>query len=405
MHDKKWLIRLGLIFLSIILVVLSIEIGLKFTSFKHLLEGVHFLKNYYRADREKGYDISPNVKKIRTSVDRHVEYDIWSNELCCFDKAYHGEKEVILLVGDSFTHAFAPFEDKWGTRIEKLLEYRVLKCGVTGYGTKQELLKAKEIIAKIKHKPQLIIVGYFWNDLQDDNNFPNLTVVDDLLVPADRYMNPKTGKLELDQIEGKFSFWEKFTPRYPLRLRELIWYYLRRYSISANLISGALTTISPPQDTTADKFLVFRKPYLPELWKKHEENLAAFKQLATENQARLLTVIIPTDTQVYPFLSRRPGQDLERPNRVLDQVLRAEGIDHIDLLPLFRRYADQTPRPALSSEKDLYWRHNVHWSIRGEHLAGLLVARYILEKNLVQVTERERKLKGIDEKLRSFHLP
>ena len=56
--------------------------------------------------------------------------------------------DYILLVGDSFTHSYAPFPDKWGTRIEKLLHYRVLKCGVTGYGTKQEWLKAAEIISK-----------------------------------------------------------------------------------------------------------------------------------------------------------------------------------------------------------------------------------------------------------------
>ena len=132
----------------------------------------------------KGFDIKPNVKGIPLSVDNRVEYRIWSNELGCFDEPYHGEKNYILLVGDSFTHAYAPFPDKWGTRIEKLLHYRVLKGGVTGYGTYQELLKAKEIIAKVKNRPQLIIVGYFWNDLSDDYSFPDLTVVDGFLVES-----------------------------------------------------------------------------------------------------------------------------------------------------------------------------------------------------------------------------
>ena len=111
-----------------------------------------------------------------------MEYDIWSNELGCFDEPYRGEKDVILLVGDSFTHSYAPFADKWGTRLEKLLHYRVLKCGVNGYGTRQELLKAQEIIARIHRSPRLIIVGYFWNDLLDDSAFPSLTAVDGYLV-------------------------------------------------------------------------------------------------------------------------------------------------------------------------------------------------------------------------------
>lgn len=402
MSLKKWIIPLELIFFSMVLVVIFMEIALRFTSLRYLLEGEQFLENYYRADVAKGYDIRPNVKKKRTSVNRHyVAYDVWSNELGCFDRPYQGEKELILLVGDSFTHGFAPFEEKWGTRMEQLLGYRVLKCGVLGYGTKQELLKAKEIIAKIKENPRLIVVGYYWNDLQDDFNFPNLTVFEDFLVPAGRFMSKKTGKIDMDQVHRKFSFREKFTAAYPLKFSQLALYYLSRYSITAHLIKGVLIQISPGY-ATADRFLSFRKPDKTELWERHERNLVSFKELATKLQAKLLIVVIPTDTQVYPFLSRRPGLDLERPNLNLEKFLKAAGIEHVDLLPGFKKYADQTPRPALSPEKDLYWQYNVHWSIRGERLAALLVARYILEKDLVQVTNKKKKLNAIEEELRRF---
>ena len=109
------------------------------------------------------------------------------------------------------------------------------------------------------------------------------------------------------------------------------------------------------------------------------QNLAAFKDLAAANGARLLVVLIPTNTQVYPFLAAHQGLDLERPNRILGGFLKAQGIDYLDLLPLMRTYADQQPRPSLNPDRDLYWQHNSHWSIRGEHLVGLLVSRYILE--------------------------
>lgn len=113
-------------------------------------------------------------------------------------------------------------------------------------------------------------------------------------------------------------------------------------------------------------------------------------------------VLIPTNGQVYPFLSA-PGIDLEKPNRIVQAFLKQEGIDYLDLLPFFRKYADQTPRPALSPEKDLYWRHNSHWSIKGEHLGGLLVSRYILTHHLLAVPDAEEKLKIIEEKLTDFH--
>ena len=55
-----------------------------------------------------------------------------------------------------------------------------------------------------------------------------------------------------------------------------------------------------------------------------------------------------------------------------------------------RTYADQAPRPSLNPDRDLYWQHNSHWSIRGEHLVGLLVSRYILEHRLVQVPDMRK---------------
>lgn len=114
-------------------------------------------------------------------------------------------------------------------------------------------------------------------------------------------------------------------------------------------------------------------------------------------------VLIPTNTQVYPFLTGGRKIDLERPNRILSAYLRKEQIRYLDLLPFFRKYADQTPRPYLDSDHDLYWRANSHFSLKGERLASLLVARDVLEHNLVQVPDREQKLQEIEEKLKGFH--
>ena len=174
-----------------------------------------------------------------------------------------------------------------------------------------------------------------------------------------------------------------------------------------NLINDALAEIFPePEKCLRRKQQVSGVPGPDalgrEIWKRHLANLAAFKDLAAANGAKLLVVLIPTNTQVYPFLAAHQGLDLERPNRMLGSFLKAQGIDYLDLLPLMRSYADEQPRPSLNPDRDLYWQHNSHWSIRGEHLAGLLVSRYILEHRLVQVPDREEKLREIEEKLRKF---
>jgi hypothetical protein len=187
----------------------------------------------------------------------------------------------------------------------------------------------------------------------------------------------------------------------------MIRYYLDQHLIIMNLINDSLARILPGQKfdfAVSNKFMAFE----PEeknwkFWQSHLQNLTDFKELAAAEQANLLVVVIPTNVQVYPFLASHPGLDLERPNRVLARFLKAQGINYLDLLPLMRTYADETPRPTLDPEHDLYWQHNSHWSIKGEHLVSLLLSRYILEHNLVQVSDREARLKNIAGKLKDFH--
>jgi hypothetical protein len=404
---KRFALNAGLLVLSVLVVLVLLETALRFTSYRYLLSRDRHLRYYYRFDPVKGFDIKPNVKGFPLSVDNRVEYRIWSNELGCFDEPYHGEKQFILLVGDSFTHSYAPFQDKWGTQIEKLLHYRVLKCGVSGYGTFQELEKAKEIINLVKRSPHLIILGYFWNDISDDYSFPNLTVVDGFLVPSMKYKDPKTNEIDPEKLTKNYTLWEKlFSGTYPLSLGEMIRYYLDQHLIIVNLINDAAVRLLPGKRfayANTNKFLAFEDESKNwKIWERHLQNLAAFKELAAANQANLLVVLIPTNTQVYPFLAPHQGLDLERPNQVMARFLKAQGITYLDLLPLMRAYADETPRRVLHPEKDLYWRHNSHWSLRGEHLAGLLVSRYILEHRLVQVPDRDARLKNIEAKLKDW---
>ena len=81
-RGTKILINLGLVLASLIMILLLVELVLRFTPYDQLLlrRADWQICNYYRADATKGFDIRPNVGKIRTSVDnRSVAYDIWSN--------------------------------------------------------------------------------------------------------------------------------------------------------------------------------------------------------------------------------------------------------------------------------------------------------------------------------------
>ena len=250
-------------------------------------------------------------------------------------------------------------------------------------------------------------MGYFWNDLNDDFTFPDLTVVDGFLVPAEKYKAPNTNRLLTAPLVKHYTLWEKlFSGTYPLSWGEMIRYYLDQHLVIVNLINDAAVRIFPGKQVDyamSNKFMAFRPEHkIWQLWQQHLANLTAFKNLAAAEHANLLIVLIPTNTQVYPFLAPHADLDLERPNRILAGFLKAQGIDYLDLLPLMKTYADATPRPGLDPDKDLYWQHNSHWSIKGEHLVGLLVSRYILEHNLVQVPDREARLREITAKLTDF---
>jgi hypothetical protein len=184
------------------------EIILRFTHFSYLIAAQqleNYLKNYYKSDEIMGFDISMNFPSLTHKIPQ-FSYEVWSNELGCFDTPYHGEEDFILLIGDSFTWGHTDFEHKWGTLIEKDLNIRVLKCGVSDYGTMQEKLKLEKILRQVKRVPKLIIVGYcFENDVSDDYLFPQCTVLDGYLIDKIKINDIRTGSKSIQSDFELFS--------------------------------------------------------------------------------------------------------------------------------------------------------------------------------------------------------
>jgi hypothetical protein len=399
---RKILLNISLLLISFVLIILLLEIILRFTHYNILITINEEFRHYYVADRKKGYDIKPNVSKFQSNVDEEIYFPVWSNALGCFDDPYKGEANYILLLGDSFAHGHAPFADKWGSQLEQLLGYRVLKCGVDSYGTKQEYLKGEEIIKITKASPRLIILGYCLNDLGDDYIFPNLTVIDGYVVHQNELQNIRTGEtISRKDLEEKFGF---LSSEPIVKIKN----FIKRESIIGRLLISSIKDriIAPANNGIYENvfisFLDF--PWIENAWKNHLNNIKLIQSLALQNDAQLLIVIIPTREQIYPFLFdwKRAGLDLERPNNKLKDYFNKIGIRYIDLLPLLKEYADQRPRKFLSPSEDLYWRYDGHWSIKGNHLVGLLVAKYILENNLISLDNKDKKLILINQKLKEF---
>ena len=380
-------------------------------------------QHYYRADAEMGYDIVPDFPRAPDEREDHATREMWSNELGCYDTSVRPRTPYVLLVGDSFTHGSTRFEDNWGTVIESRLGRRVLKCGIPGSGTRQQLVKARRVIARMETAPELIILGWFPNDLEDDVLFPRITVLDGWQVAARRLTNRDTGTVETYDaatLQAKAQDFERARTctmagllrrtRCRLaahsRLLSLFGQALRTFAarfpaLGAHLMRAGVVSPAPAAEPTIP--LAFTsadgRPWLQQAWRRHLENIAMLQALADEQRAPLLVVLLPANFQVYPFLAAGHRVEVERPHDVVAGFLQERRIAHLDLLPVLRAHADVTPRGRLDPVGDLYYRVDFHFSRRGNVLAGLAVAEHIAERMLLPVADA---LPRIRDELRRF---
>ncbi len=427
---KRYVINITLAIFTVLVVLCVAEGVLRLTNYKKHL-GARQLRYYYKPDTVAGFDIKENCPVRRIHHEGKYYIDIWSNELGCFDKPYKQEKDYILLVGDSFTHQFSSFENKWGTLLEGELGMRILKCGVSGYGTRQEFLKAEKIIDKVKHSPKLIVVGYFINDLDDDYRFPPFVEKNGFLVEKRKIVDYKTGAIEEKDDASlerhAFSYERKvICSKYDecsacsSALKRWKCYVFDN-SVLSDRIRHASSQIKsfikdiktratdknkntmPLETDMLELYPLKGFSWLQQAWENHFENIRNFKRLADKNGANLLFVVIPAKEQVYPYFIKNKNIDLEQPNRFLVDFFQKEKINYLDLLESYRKYARKDASMYLDPEKDLYMRLDKHWSKKGEYLASLLVSQYIMQNGLVALLDSAKRLEQVHKNINRFN--
>ena len=418
---RKWALNTVLIVLSIVFALGAAEAFLRLTHYKDYLLRSQFYgypKFYFRADDKAGFDISEDFPaKMFHFLDGDTK--IWSNELGCFDYPYRNEKDYVLLVGDSFTWGYAPFETKFGNIIENYSGRRVLKCGVTGYGSRQELLKARKITAATGRMPSLIIVGYcMGNDLKDDYLFPHATFQDGYLLKKAIIANISTGEKKVysdAELKKQLDNWKSFglsrRPVHPY-IQRLNW-WLKKNFLFYNIIAqrGPLKNLESKISSAGngkssqDEYNLFNNmmsyvppdkyPWLRNAWSSHLESLKQISEFAGNSGAKVLVVLVPMKEQVYDFL--RPSGDYHwtQPDDILINYFRRHSIPFLDLMPLFREFVKKEG----GHEQELYWGNDAHWNIKGNRLAGLLVTRYLTDNNMIKVADKRKTGSKIDEEI------
>lgn len=362
--------NIALLSMSIVIALFFVEIVLRHTLFAGLLQSRGEPEGYYRA-ANAGYDIVPDLSTT-THHFADGNYDVWSNNIGCFDTPYHKQIPYAIIVGDSFAWGYTPFEDKWGTLLQKYLSKNILKCGVSGYGTAQEYLKTEKILSQVA-KPHLLIVAYFANDVGDDSSF---------LVTDYSRLSTSTTAEQTKILERNSELLKKYCvasiPSHPLF--QQIKCFLRRQSVLYLLIQNAVKDAAPPGLLTklgiAAKESPQPIPGASEI-RAHLHNILKFKNLTDKEGIQLLFVMIPTKEAVASSatttLQYTPIQNSLEANTITPYLER-HGIDYIDPLPDLRIVARSTSTP-------LFWRFDGHFNPTGNHLLALLVARHIMQQN------------------------
>ena len=312
-----------------------------------------------------------------------VTYPIWSNSLGCFDTEHANSEEYVYLTGDSYTWGYAPFEQKFGTIVEKLTGTPIFKCGVLHTGQQHQYEKFVEIVERIGILPKAIIVQYCANDIANDHAYPHSTVIDGWLVDnvyltRDDNLTRISDEEIRKRIEERLLGFRLEAEDRSLEARNIWWekarWFLKEYSLSSHLVKSLIDKRSVATPVSRETPLLRAMEYLDkdstghwidrmerhgQYWYvdnskavKNQQAILAFQAFAVDNHIPLILVLMPFD-EVYANTHYYAE---------LRNFLTAHGIRFLDLTRSFAQ--------AQWSPGALYWRHDGHLSPKGNQIVA-----------------------------------
>ncbi|MBU0678101.1 MAG: SGNH/GDSL hydrolase family protein [Verrucomicrobia bacterium] len=297
----------------------------------------------------------------------------------------------VLFLGDSFTWGFGVEDDQVFT---SLIEdhpiggpLEVVNCGVSGYGTDQELLLWQNYAYQWKPDLTVLMLTPFTDPLD------NMSSV--------RYGYPKPvfrrgpdGLLSLTNVPvpGKSEEWETAATVIPGGRHR----WLNTMIGSSSLASLGISALSnnetirkrlerrgiiPPRpEASGYEYFLFgqNEAGTSALWSVTTDLIGMLGKDVRDRGSRLAVVIIPSVIQIDDamwagFAARAPEEfahpDKSTPNRIISNFCAQENIPCLDL-------ADTFAQSAAAGHKD-YYPVNGHWTAGGHRLAAQAIGSFV----------------------------
>ncbi len=361
---KRWVRKLvGLGVLALIVLVL-LEAML-------LLSDPWIFRNaYWGFDSDLGFRVRPYAVYGKRRA----------NEFGFNDRDYPLEREPgttrILMLGDSFNWAGGRDWNYVGLLRHNLQErfgegVEVINAGYPATHTGEQLRLLEKF--GLRYRPDLVVLGFFaGNDFYDAQPWRERIAY---------------GRLTIDVDKRREGYWTIFGQ--PLMLRSRFWMALKAWSAELRFARDSNRMSERRFLQLQYKRWQLANPEKEELYEPNVrlifDSLRRMKQVVRGAGAELVVAAFPDEYQVdlqarQQMLDRYEIDENSyrwtRPQDLLEEFCRGEGIEYHDLLPGFRRAAAET---GLT----LYIPRNTHWNRHGNRIAANLLTE-ILSPRLEQ---------------------
>jgi hypothetical protein len=314
----------------------------------------------------------------------------------------------IALIGDSYVEALQVEHDEgfWRPMTETVgdcgafgsARIEVLKFGVSGYSTAQELLLLRDEVWK--YSPDVVmLVMTTNNDITDNTRFFKKTAIpyfvyheDGRLTLDDSFRNEKTFLVRNSGL-SRLGIWLKNNLRFVQAIGEIQVALKYRYRAWRDRVPPPATgdapadaaTSAPVADVGIDNE-VYRIPgdkNWENAWQITEGLIETMKTEVEQKGARFVVVTASNGVQVLPnrdqsaqFANRLGVDDLLYPDRRIAEFCRSRAIPVITLAPTLAEYAASENVYLHGFEGNLGYGH---WNQAGHAVAGREIAKQLCE--------------------------
>lgn len=308
-------------------------------------------------DSKFGATIKPDSEGVVVKPEFKMSFK--TNSLGLRDIEYRGDKKglyKIFCLGDSMTFGYGVDEKDTFVRLLSQDLYRAtgkevqtINGGRQGYDIDRYVLLFNDI--GLQYKPEMLIIFfYIGNDFGDEIKKGNNIKLE----------NNCTGSFSLRDIKKYLS------------THSHLYVWIKRRLDSFSLFNMLLIKIGARE--VGDIYL---SDYSAVMQSKVQRAQVAFEEIsdiAKKNNCELLVVSIPDSKQLDKnLIYNHRYWDMDKPNKILANIMHKTNIRYYDLLPAFRKEGGTR----------FYYKMDGHLNKAGHYEVAKLVSAYLVEKMLL----------------------